>query len=195
MPLHVKVLGHALAIRRIVLPPGRTGPAAVHVLAVPVEPLGLDHGAEVVGQPLPSLGVAFVQNRAAPVVGQQPFGTILAQPGVRIAHAFRLEPEHELHAAGMRPLAQRPEAVRVLGGVDLPRAGVEPDHAGVLEGERVWTELHLRNLTTSATGSTESPSVLQLKSHVTCLHRNCREMSSMWIPSRWRWLCLFRPSG
>ena len=65
---------------------------------------------------------------------------MLAQPGIRIAHPFRLEPQDELHVAGVDPVGERPEAAGVLGRVDLPSAGVEPDHAGFRERPRTGLE-------------------------------------------------------
>ena len=44
-----------------------------------------------------------------------------------IADALRLKPKHKLHAVGAHPVAVGPEPLRILRGIDLPRAGVEPD--------------------------------------------------------------------
>src|SRR5882724_8473875 len=58
---------------------------------------------------------------------QNPLGMIFAQPRIRVADPFRLEPQQELQPPRVNPIAVRFESGRILGRVHLPFAGVEPD--------------------------------------------------------------------
>src|SRR5882724_12801342 len=58
---------------------------------------------------------------------QNPLGMAFAQPRIRVANPFRLEPQQELQPPRVDPVAVRLEARRIFGGIHFPFAGVEPD--------------------------------------------------------------------
>ena len=102
--LHVQVLGQALAVGRVVLPPERQR-VHVEVLAVEADALFAQHAVGVVGEPMECLGFPQVQERAA----QEPLGMVLGQP--RLAgDPLRLEPDEGFYAFGVGMVADRPQA-------------------------------------------------------------------------------------
>src|SRR5208282_754956 len=68
------------------------------------------------------LGVAEVQQRAV----QEPVGMVQRQPALAVAYALRLEPDDELLALLMQPIAEGATASRVALRVRFPSAGIRP---------------------------------------------------------------------
>ena len=79
---------------------------------------------DVVGQPLPGLRIAEVQESAARPA-EDPLGMVLGQPGVRV-DPLRLEPDDRLDALRVRVVADRPQAAREPLPVHFPGAGLGP---------------------------------------------------------------------
>ena len=128
MALDVKVFGNALAIGGIVFAPRGIGAGAVHIFAIPINAVGLDHRIDVIGKPMEGGGVAFVKDFATSVViaREQPFGMIGGEPGDGAADALGLEPDEEFHIQSMDSSAEREEAVGIIVGINFPCSGVEP---------------------------------------------------------------------
>ena len=101
MSLHVEVLSDALTVGPVVVAPGGERAAAIHVLAVPVDPLRLDHPVEVVDEPGTRGGIPEVKDVSHGGIGprQQPLPTHGGEPGMRQAH------HHQIEVARPRPLA------------------------------------------------------------------------------------------